>query len=97
MRIDFGYPRENLHGFIQTISVTRAPIGARLYADAARQIIKSAESRFDPEFAAVTDVALDPAKSTHNFVYKALREFNIEPVPLDNFAVWVAKLRPMLL
>lgn len=96
MRLDYGYSRDGKRGFVQTISVTRAPSDAKLYADTARHIIKRAQSRFDPEFTAVTDVALDTAKPIHNAVQSALNEFQITPVPLDNFAVWVAKLRPML-
>lgn len=96
MRLDYGYSRNGTRGFVQTISVTRAPTDAKLFADAARHIIKRAQSRFDPEFFAVTDVTLDTAKPIHNAVSEALGEFNIEAVPLDNFAVWVAKLRPML-
>jgi len=96
MRLDYGYRRNGTRGFVQTISVTRAPSDAKLYADAARHIIMAARSRFDPEFTAVTDVALDTAKPIHNAVHEALGEFNITAVPLDNFAVWVAKLRPLL-
>lgn len=96
MRLDYGYSRNGSRGFVQTISVTRAPADAKLYADAARHIIQRAKTRFDPEFTAITDVALDTAKPIHNFVKNALDEFDIAAVPLDNFAVWVAKLRPML-
>lgn len=48
------------------------------------------------EFAAVTDVELTDAIPLHRFVRDTLRDAGIEPVPLDHFAVWVAKLKPMI-
>lgn len=96
MRIDYGYRRNGVRGFVQTISVTRSPADAKLYADVARHIVDPSKTRVDAEFTAVTDVALDPEKESHQFVSKVFGEFLIEPVPLDNFAVWVANLRPAL-
>ena len=98
MRIDYGYWRngKKMRGFVQTISVTRAPADAKIYADVARHIIDREKTRFDSEFAAITDVPLDTAKPLHNAVNEALKEFEITPVPLDNFAIWAANLRPML-
>jgi hypothetical protein len=96
MRIDYSYSRDNhkRRGFIQTISLTRDPGDARLFAYAADHIMRLAP--FASEFTAVTDIELDPAKDSHGFVSKACQEFDITPIPLDNFAVWVAKLRPMV-
>ena len=50
----------------------------------------------DSEFTAVTDVPLRPENDRHRFVRDTLRDVGIEPVPMESFAVWVAKLRPML-
>lgn len=92
MRLDFAYRRNGTHGFVQTLSVTRAPGDAKLFAYTAERISKLAAS----EFTAVTDVALRPENDRHRFVRDTLRDVGIEPVPMEGFAVWVAKLRPML-
>ncbi len=96
MKIDFGYRINRKRGFIQTVSITRNTADARLYADAARAITDFSKDRFDAELTAVTDVAFERANAEHDFVKDLFRERLIEPVPLDNFAVWAAKLRPML-
>jgi Protein of unknown function (DUF3037) len=96
MKIDFGYRLNRKRGFIQTVSVTRNTADARLFADAARAIADFSKDSFDAELTAVTDVALDRSNSEHNFVKELFQARLIEPVPLDNFAVWAAKLRPML-
>jgi hypothetical protein len=41
-------------------------------------------------------VALNDGISLHRFVRDTLRDAGIEPVPLDHFAVWVARLKPMI-
>lgn len=92
MRLDFAYRRNGTRGFVQTLSVTRAPGDAKLLAYTAERIAKIAAS----EFTAVTDVALRPENDRHRFVRDTLRDVGIEPVPMEGFAVWVAKLRPML-
>jgi hypothetical protein len=92
MRLDFAYRRNGTRGFVQTLSVTRAPGDAKLLAYTAERIAKMAAS----EFTAVTDVALQPENDRHRFVRDTLRDVGIEPVPMEGFAVWVAKLRPML-
>jgi hypothetical protein len=48
------------------------------------------------EFTAVTDVTLAPESDRHRFERETLRDAGIEPIPREGFAVWVAKLRPML-
>jgi len=45
---------------------------------------------------AVTEVVLQPSNDGHQFVGSTLRDAGIEPIPLDGFAVWVAKLWPLL-
>lgn len=95
MRLDFSYRRNGTRGFVQTLSVTRAPAEAKLLAYTAERIQEKA--RFASEFAAVTDVALQEGSERHRFVRDTLRDVGIEPVPMEGFAVWVAKLRPMLL
>jgi hypothetical protein len=94
MLLDYSYRRNGTRGFVQTLSVTRAPADAKLLAYTAKHILD--KGQFSPEFTAVTDVALQAGNDRHRFVRDTLGEFGIEPVPLEGFAVWVAKLRPML-
>ena len=94
MRLDFSYRRNGTRGFVQTISVTRAPADAKLLAYTAERV--AAKARLKTEFAAVTDVALNDGNDRHRFVRDTLREVGIEPVAMEGFAVWVAKLKPML-
>jgi hypothetical protein len=93
MRLDYSYRRNGTRGFVQTLSVSRAPADAKLLAYTAERIHKA---RFASEFTAVTDVALSPENPRHRFVHDTLRDAGVEPVPMEGFAVWVAKLRPML-
>jgi hypothetical protein len=93
MRIDFSYRRNGIRGFVQTLSVTRSPADAKLLAYTAERI--QSRAQFASEFTAVTDVPLAD-NVRHRFVRDALRDVGIEPVPREGFAVWVAKLRPML-
>jgi hypothetical protein len=95
MRLDYSYRRNGTRGFVHTLSVTRAPADAKLLAYTAERI--QGKGRFASEFAAVTDVALSADNERHRFVRDTLRDAGVEPVPLEGFAVWVAKLRPMLL
>lgn len=94
MRLDYSYRRNGTRGFVQTISVTRAPADAKLLAYTAERIL--AKARLKTEFAAVTDVALEEGNDRHRFVRDTLRDVGIEPVPLEGFAAWVAKLKPLL-
>jgi hypothetical protein len=50
---------------------------------------------FGSEFTAVTDVVLQPENGRQQFVSSTLRDARIEAVPLEGFAVWAAKLRPL--
>jgi hypothetical protein len=95
MRLDFSYRRNGTRGFVHTLSVSRSPADAKLLAYTADHIQKKAD--FASEFAVVTDVPLLSGNERHNFVRDTLRDVRIEPVPQEGFAVWVAKLRPMLL
>lgn len=94
MRIDYGYRRNGTRGFVQTLSVSRAPADCKLLAYTAARM--AARAPFGTEFAAVTDVPLAAGNERHVFVRETLRDAGIEPVPMEGFAVWVAKLRPML-
>jgi Protein of unknown function (DUF3037) len=94
MRIDYCYRRNGTRGYVQTLSVSRAPADCKLYAYTAARI--AARAPFATEFAAVTDVALQEGNERHRFVRDTLRDVGIEPIPMEGFAVWVAKLRPML-
>src|SRR6266852_2472831 len=94
MRLDYSYRRNGTRGFVQALSVTRAPADAKLLAYTAERI--SAKATLKTEFAAVTDVAVDAGNDRHRFVRDTLREVGIEPIPMEGFAVWVAKLKPLL-
>jgi hypothetical protein len=94
MRLDYSYRRNGTLGFVQTLSVSRAPTDAKVLAFTSERI--TAKAALKTEFAAVTDVALNAGNERHNFVRDTLREAGIEPVPMEGFAVWVAKLKPLL-
>lgn len=94
MRIDYSYRRNGTRGFVQTISVSRSPMACKEYAHTAQYIAPRAA--FKSEFAAITDVPLDNGNLRHRFVRDTLRDAGIEPIPMEAFAVWVAKLKPML-
>jgi hypothetical protein len=76
------------------LSVARAPADAKLLAHTAERI--AAKATLKTECAAVTDVALNAGNDRHRFVRDTLREAGIEPVAMEGFAVWVAKLKPMI-
>jgi hypothetical protein len=95
MRLDYSYRRNGTRGFVQMLSVSRAPADAKLLAYTAERV--TAKATLKTEFAAVTDVALDAGNERHRFVRDTLRDVGIEPVPVEGFAVWVAKLKPMML
>jgi hypothetical protein len=94
MRIDYSYRHNGTRGFVHTLSVSRAPGDAKLLAYTAERI--TAKSDLGTEFAAITDVPLLAKNERHQFVADTLRTAGIEPVPLEAFAVWVAKLKPLL-
>src|SRR5229473_3341439 len=94
MRLDYSYRRNGTRGFVQCLSVTRAPADAKLLAYTAERI--AAKATLKMECAAVTDVALNAENDRHRFVRDTLREAGIEPVAMEGFAVWVAKLKPMI-
>lgn len=94
MRLDYCYRKNGTRGFVQTLSVSRAPADCKLYAYTAARI--AARASFASEFAAVTDIPLLPDNERHRFVGDTLRDAGIEPVAMEGFAVWVAKLKPMI-
>ena len=94
MRIDYSYLHNGTRGFVHTLSVTCAPGDFKQLAYTAERI--RSKERLKTEFAAVTDVPLVRGNKCDDFVAAALREVSIEPVPMEGFAVWVAKLKPML-
>ena len=94
LRLDYSYRRNGTQGFVHTLSVTRAPSDAKTLAYTVERI--QAKSRLKTEFAAVTDIPLVAGNQRHEFVGHALREVGIEPVAMEGFAVWVAKLKPLL-
>ena len=94
MRIDYSYRHNGTRGFVQTLSVSRSPADCKLYAYTADRIAKRAP--FGSQFVAITDVPLQPENERHRFVRDTLRDSRIESVPLEGFAVWVAKLKPLL-
>jgi hypothetical protein len=94
MRLDYSYRRNGTRGFVQTLSVSRAPADAKLLAYTAERI--TAKARLKTEFAAVTDIELKDSNERHRFVRDTLRDVGVESIPLEGFAVWVAKLKPLL-
>ena len=94
MRIDYAYRRNGIRGFVHTLSVSRAPGDTKNLAYTAERI--TAKAPWKSEFTAVTDVELLEGNLRHRFVRDTLRDAGIEPVPLDHFAVWVSKLKPLL-
>jgi hypothetical protein len=94
LRIDYGYRRNGTHGFVHTLSVSRSPSEAKNIAYTAERI--AAKAPWKSEFAAVTDVELTDSNLRHRFVRDTLRDAGIEPVPLNHFAVWVNKLKPLI-
>jgi hypothetical protein len=95
MRIDYSYRRNGTRGYVQTLSVSRAPADCKSYAYTAARI--AARAPFASEFAAVTDVPLMVRENErHRFVHDTLRDAGIEPVGMDHFATWVPKLRPTI-
>jgi hypothetical protein len=94
MRIDFAYRRNGTRGFIHMLPVNHALGVTKSLAYTAARI--AARAPWKSEFTAVTDVELQEGNLRHLYVRDALRDTGIEPVPLDHFAVWVAKLKPMM-
>jgi DUF3037 family protein len=94
MRIDYAYRHNGTRGFVHTLSLSRAPGEAKNLAYTAGRI--TAKAPWKSEFAAITDVELLEGNLRHRFVRDTLRDAGIEPVPLDHFAVWVAKLKALL-
>jgi hypothetical protein len=93
MRLDFGYRRNGTQGFVQALSVSRAPADAKLLAYTATHIREKTKSS---EFTAVTDVHLLAENERHRFVQETLREAGVESVAMEGLAVWTAKMRPMI-
>ena len=95
MRIDYSYRKNGTRGYVQTLSVSRAPADCKLYAYTAARI--AARAPFASEFAAVTDVPLLPRENErHRFVHDSLRDAGIETIGTDHFATWVPKLKPTI-
>ena len=93
MRIDYGYRRNGTRGFVQTLSVSRAPGDAKSLAYTVERIRGKVAAS---EFTAVTDVHLLADNERHQFVRETLRDAGVEAVPLEGLAVWTAKTRPMI-
>jgi Protein of unknown function (DUF3037) len=93
MRLDYGYRRNGTRGFVQALSVSRAPADAKLLAYTAQHIREKVKSA---EFTAVTDVHLLAENERHRFVQETLRDAGVDAVPMEAFAVWTAKIRPLI-
>ena len=93
MRIDYGYRRNGTRGFVQTLSVSRAPGDVKSLAYTVERIRGRVAAS---EFTAVTDVHLLAENERHQFVHKTLRDAGVEAVPLEGLAVWTARMRPMI-
>ena len=94
MRFDYSYRRNGTRGFVQTLPWNRAAEDARGLSYTAGKI--QSKAGFASEFTAVTEAPWNEEDGRHRFVRDALREAGIEYVPVESFAVWVAKLKPML-
>src|SRR5260370_21266774 len=94
MRIDYSYRRNGTRGYVQTLSVSRAPADCKLYPYTAARI--AARAPFASEVAAVTDVPLLPENERPRFVRDTLRDAWIAPPGMDHFATWVPKLKPTI-
>ena len=93
MRIDYGYRRNGTRGFVQTLSVTRAPGDVKSLAYTTERIREKVKSS---EYTAVTDVHLVAENERHRFVQETLRDAGVDAVPMEGFAVWAAKMRPLI-
>jgi hypothetical protein len=93
MRIDYAYRRNGTRGFVQTLSVSRAPWEVKSLAYTVERIRLKVPAS---EFTAVTDVHLLAENERHKFVQEALRDARVGTVPLEGFAVWTANLRPLI-
>src|SRR5882672_11967584 len=93
MRIDYGYRRNGTRGFVQTLSVSRAPADVKSLAYTVERIRNKVAAS---EFTAVTDVHLIAENERHQFVRETLRDAGVEAVPLEGLAVWTAKMRPRI-
>jgi hypothetical protein len=93
MRIDYGYRRNGTRGFVQTLSVSRAPGDVKSLAYTVERIRGRVAAS---EFTAVTDVHLVAGNERHQFVRETLRDAGVEAVPLEGLAVWTAKMRPLI-
>ncbi len=93
MRIDYGYRRNGTRGFLQTLSVSRAPGDVKSLAYTVERIRGKVAAS---EFTAVTDVHLLAENERHQFVRETLRDAGVEAVPLEGLAVWTAKMRPLI-
>jgi hypothetical protein len=100
-QIDYSYLRNDnkMRGFVHAISLADEPDDIRILVPVAQRIQDMASQHppsFSPEFLAVTNVDFNPENSDHRFFLKYLGSNGVTSIPLDNFAVWVAKLRPMM-
>jgi hypothetical protein len=93
MRIDYSYRRNGTRGFVQALSVSRAPGEVKSLAYTVERIRSKMNSY---EFTAVTDIHLVAENERHRFVQETLREAGVGAVPMEGFAAWTAKLRPLI-
>jgi len=93
MRIDYAYRRNGTRGFVQTLSVSRSPGEVKSLVYTVERIRGKVAAS---EFTAVTDVHLIAENERHRFVQEALRDADVEAVPLEGLAVWTAKMRPLI-
>jgi hypothetical protein len=93
MRIDYGYRRNGMRGFVHTLSVSRAPGEVKSLVYTVERIRGKVAAS---EFTAVTDVHLLTENERHRFVQEALRDAGVAAVPLEGLAVWTARMRPLI-
>jgi len=93
MRIDYAYRKNGTRGFVQALSVSRAPGDVKSLAYTVERIRHRGRAS---EFTAVTDVHLLAENERHKFVQETLRDAGVAAVPMEGFAVWTAKLKPLI-
>lgn len=93
MRVDYAYRRNGTRGFVQTLSVSRAPGDVKSLAYNFERIRNKMPAS---EFTAVTDVHLLAENERHKFVRETLRDVGAEAVPLEGLAVWTARMRAVI-
>src|SRR6201998_393964 len=93
MRIDYGYRRNGTLGFVQTLSVSRAPGDVKSLAYTVERIRGKVAAS---EFTTGEERHLLAGHERHQFARETRRDAGVEALPLEGLAVWTAKMRPTI-